>query len=279
MLINNALFSCGKNAGIAVTNADLRLRGSNRNETKVLMGDPVIIHNIQNGGKFFEVETYNYKGYVSSRDIGKCTEEITQLYCRSESFAVAIKYFYYNGTFIRMGSRFPVGHNGELYMECLLPYSVFGMFFIKKRNMPKYVMHMGYVEYDRKNIINLAENALGMKYGWGDEGDGIDCSSFVGGVFRCMGIMLPRNVRGMLELDCPQCLVEGMEKNKITEKLMLFGEGCLLLTKSHVMIYSGIYDNEPVFIRCSNRMGGYCMKSGFGPYAQEAVKIIFIKNE
>lgn len=273
----DALFLCCKNVGVATTNVDLWINPSRENETKIRMGDPVCILENCEDGRTLRVRTRDYEGYVDARGIGRCSHELLEEYCGSSSFVVAKRYFHYHGSLIRMGSRFPLLREGRQTMECLLPQNVFGMLVVRKCCIKSRYLHKGYMECNTNNILSLAESAEGLNYGWGDSGDGMDCSSYVGGIFRCLGIYLPRNVAQMLEMPYEMTVVEGMEEKERKRRIEEMGEGCLLLTRHHVMIYAGKKDDNLSFWHCSNRMGGKCIKSGPGPYLNEAVKIMKIK--
>ena len=51
----------------------------------------------------------------------------------------------------------------------------------------------GFAPYSADALLKVARGVLGQPYGWGDEKGGYDCSSFVGLVYRCFGIYMPRN--------------------------------------------------------------------------------------
>lgn len=272
--MDSAFFLCAENVGIAACNADLKMEFRGGNETKILMGEPVAILGTAKNGKYYKVQTCNYKGYVQAKNIGKCSHDVLQKFCFGREFAVAREYFYHNGSLIRMGCRLPLHSEGEQYVKCLVPYNVFGLLVVRKQDFPRCCMQKGYLKLNADNVLKLAGNALDMPYSWGDEGDGIDCSSFVNGVFRCMGVLLPRNVSQLLQLEAPSVVVEGGSIPELYASLEKMGPGSLLLTRQHVMIYAGMDEGEVRFIHCSSRMGGKCVYSGGGPYLSEAVKII-----
>lgn len=274
---SSMLFFGAQNYGIATTNADLWINSLKENETKIRMGDAVNILENCEDKKVLRVRTEDYEGYVNARGVGRCSQELMEKYCDSNSFVVAKRYFYYRGNFIRMGSRFPLVKEGTRTMECLLPQNVFGMFVVQKCHIGAEYLSCGYMECTPANILLLAESAEGLDYGWGDAGDGIDCSSYVGGIFRCFGIRLPRNVAQMLEMQYETRCVGNMSESEMITVLSEMGAGCLLFTRHHVMIYAGQQKEKPQFWHCSSRMGGKCLKSGFGPYLNEAVKIMKIK--
>lgn len=273
----DALFLCSKNVGVATTNADLWIQSPKENETKIRMGDPVCILESRRDGRILRVRTRDYEGYVNARCIGRCSHELLEKYCGGSSFVITKRYFFNQGHLIRMGSRFPLLREGKQAMECLLPQNVFGMLVVRRCCIKAEYIHKGYMTCNPDNILSLAESADGLRYGWGDSGDGVDCSSYVGGIFRCFGIYLPRNVAQMLQLPCESRSVEEMGEEELQENIEEMGVGCLLLTNHHVMIYAGKEKDQMRFWHCSNRMGGKCLKSDIGPYLKEAVKIIKIE--
>lgn len=50
-----------------------------------------------------------------------------------------------------------------------------------------------YLPLTRANIIRQAFKFLGERYGWGNDYEARDCSSYVSEVYRSMGVVLPRN--------------------------------------------------------------------------------------
>lgn len=266
-------------SAVAVENADVVIPETGINETKILCGDRVDIIRHENGGRLYYVSVYGCEGVVGARGIGRCTKATADAYCNSSKFMIVKEYFHDNsGRFFRMGSRFPYIEDTTGNKLCLIPYNTFGIFCVYKADINLQYLNEGYMECNAENILSLAMSALGMPYGWGDEKEGIDCSSFVRNIFRCMGLHLPRNVCDMLKMNCTYIDINDINRKDIGEMLSREGVGSLVFTKKHVMIYAGRQEGVPVYIHCTSRMGGGCVKTHAGVYEGEIIRILGIKE-
>lgn len=114
----------------------------------------------------------------------------------------------------------------------------------------------GAMEYSRENVIICAFRCLGDRYGWGGMYGARDCSSFVMDVFRCFGIVLPRNsymqsLSGRRVYDVSKMSCE--EKEKVIEKA---GPGALIYFPGHISIYIGSENNRLYVISAVGNMDG-----------------------
>ena len=52
----------------------------------------------------------------------------------------------------------------------------------------------GILKFTTNNLLDLCESALGTPFRWGDiDETGMDCSSTMQSIYRCYGMLLPRN--------------------------------------------------------------------------------------
>lgn len=114
-------------------------------------------------------------------------------------------------------------------------------------------VHIGYLDYTRANVIELAFESLGDRYGWGGMYDSRDCSSFVLDIYRCFGIVLPRNSSEQANINMNQD-VKGYSKDNKIAAIKNAGMGALLYFKGHIMIYLGEKDGELFVISAAGNM-------------------------
>ena len=101
-------------------------------------------------------------------------------------------------------------------------------------------VHKGWLPCTQNNFIRQGFRFLGDVYGWGGQDESVDCSSFVGDVYRTMGIELPRDADKQEELmpvQVPLAALGTAERYGEIKKTM---PGSLLfISGSHVMMYLG----------------------------------------
>ncbi len=103
-------------------------------------------------------------------------------------------------------------------------------------------VHIGYLDYNRQNILRQAFKFLSERYGWGGMYQTRDCASFIVDIFRSFGIQLPRNAgqQGALENDnvCDFSDVIG-EKQRLEILEKQVQPGAVLYLDGHVVLYLG----------------------------------------
>jgi hypothetical protein len=97
----------------------------------------------------------------------------------------------------------------------------------------------GYLEYTQENVCLLAEKMQGSPYSWGDEQAGYDCSSTVGSIDRCFGMILPRN-SGILKYTGGNATdLTGMSTDEKRAYITALPAGTILVLPGHAMMYLG----------------------------------------
>ena len=123
-------------------------------------------------------------------------------------------------------------------------------------------IHIGYLAYTKRNVINQAFKILGEGYGWGGRNGLRDCSSFIKDVFATMGIILPRHSshqatsgQVLLSLD------EAAPPEDIKRALDSAVPGITLLgLNGHIMLYLGNINGSYYSL---HQFFGYHDKDGF----------------
>ena len=108
---------------------------------------------------------------------------------------------------------------------------------------------VGYLPLTQRNILNVAFNCLGNRYGWGGMMGLMDCSLYTRDIYKCFGYELPRNTTGQVKL--PEQYVEsldGMTDDAKRAKIDSLEPGTLLMFSGHIMMYIGSVNNKQYVI-------------------------------
>lgn len=161
--------------------------------------------------------------------------------------------------YVRMGAKFIFNEtsNPEIF-EILIPAKKEdGKFFLQKAYIKRKDVNTGYLAYTPRNIIEQAFKLLNAPYGWGGINGEQDCSSYIQELFQTVGITLPRNSSAQGKSGVPLgTFTAGEEK----EKLAILKEEAIpgvtiLQLKGHVVLYLGIYENNPYVIHETHGYG------------------------
>ena len=296
-LRENAVSEILPEYGILISNTDMRSFPTKKRltseiqgrfdylqETRLLIGEAVLVLHRSEDGEWCFVQAENYCGWISEAAIAYCTRDefctVTDTMAAIEcaQIVVVTKNGNYRigerNIYLRMGTRFLSGaagrqdeENGQ--SECVgdgviikvpcrddssrLVWETVSVTCVDAEGDVCFVN--GYLPYTRANIMQLAVSLLGTPYAWGDApsfgadvaeaGDnGMDCSSTVSAVFRCFGFVLPRNTGTQRKMDCEKQEMAAFGEAQRKEALDQLQGGELLYTSGHVMLYLGKTDGE-----------------------------------
>ena len=94
-------------------------------------------------------------------------------------------------------------------------------------------------------VHNQGFAVCGEIYGWGGMLDARDCSALVMEIYRCFGIMLPRNTSDLAKLPEQYAAdVSSLSAEAKRETILSQPAGVILFFPGHVMIYYGSDGNE-----------------------------------
>ena len=97
----------------------------------------------------------------------------------------------------------------------------------------------GWLPCTQNNFVKQAFKFLGDEYGWGGLNDSVDCSAFVGDVYRSMGFQLPRDANwqeAVMPIVSVFNDVGTAMRYDIVKRAPI---GSLLFKRGHVMMYLG----------------------------------------
>ncbi|MDH3416139.1 MAG: SH3 domain-containing protein [Gammaproteobacteria bacterium] len=118
-------------------------------------------------------------------------------------------------------------------------------------------VHLGYLPYTRRNIIQQAFKFLGERYGWGHSYNARDCTGLVSEVYKTVGIYLPRNSAQQGNSPIGEN-IRFSPDDTAEEKLRALASadvGDLIYSTGHVMLYLGTVDKQPYVIHDSSGSG------------------------
>lgn len=105
-------------------------------------------------------------------------------------------------------------------------------------------VHEGYLNLTPDRILIQAFKCLGNRYGWGGMLNSQDCSSFVQEVYRCFGLLLPRDTGWQAAIPAKSVSMEAMSDEEKRGILGTFLPGTILLFKGHEMLYLGMRNDR-----------------------------------
>ncbi len=115
----------------------------------------------------------------------------------------------------------------------------------------------GYLPLTKRNILTVAFRMLGDAYGWGGMLSSNDCSGYVGDVYRCFGLKLPRNTTWQaashsFSYDVSECTDE--QKMALLNTMPI---GSVLFFKGHEMMYLGTVNGKYYVVSSVSSMAYY----------------------
>lgn len=106
---------------------------------------------------------------------------------------------------------------------------------------------VGYLPFTERNILKVAFECLGNRYGWGGSLEAMDCSLYVCLVYRCFGFSLPRNTSWQQAIPSFN-KIEGKTDDEKTGEIKKSHVGSVLYFSGHEMMYLGRYKGRTYVI-------------------------------
>ncbi|MCR5195812.1 MAG: C40 family peptidase [Pseudobutyrivibrio sp.] len=125
---------------------------------------------------------------------------------------------------------------------------------------------IGYLPMTSANMVKLSFDYLGDTYGWGGMLDSVDCSAFVGNVYKCFGIDMPRNTNWQKEVPGTCMNIEAMDTATKAATISQCIPGTPLYFAGHTMIYLGTVDGTSYVI---SALGSVVDSTGYLDVKQE----------
>ena len=106
---------------------------------------------------------------------------------------------------------------------------------------------IGFPEMNVKNILTIAYNCLGDRYGWGGMLGAMDCSLYTRNIYRCFGMEIPRNTNWQAAMPAMKTELTELSEEEKKEVLNGLTPGSLLMFSGHITLYLG-EDNGKYYV-------------------------------
>ncbi len=199
-------------------------------------GEPVVVFYETLDEKWVYTQTFASAGWVKKESLEFVSADEFKTLLNAEKVAVVISakadlyrdpaftQFY---DYARMGDRFSVHATASDSVEILIAPGQ--SLFVKREDI-----HMGFLSYTPRHILEQAFKMLNEPYGWGGMNGEQDCSAFLKGVFATVGIVLPRNSG------------EQGKSGTLIKNLSAALPGITVAQlKGHIILYLGMIDGQP----------------------------------
>ena len=217
------------------------------------MGTPVALVHESADGKWFYVIDEMSEGWIEKTNVALVSREDMELFSNPEQFVVVTApkaEIYMNEAmtdyhgYARTGVRLPLKEStSSNAVEVVIPLrNSAGASSLERGFIRKEDVHVGYLPYTPRTIIEGAFTLLNEPYGWGGMYGEQDCSRYIQEVFATVGIHFPRNSSKQAQVGT--VLAEFTNETTKEEKegaIIAKGVGgiSLLYMRGHIMIYLG----------------------------------------
>ncbi|WBW94712.1 NlpC/P60 family protein [Oceanirhabdus sp. W0125-5] len=224
-------------------------------ESALYFGDGVIVIHESLDCKWYLVICRDYVGWVKKDGIKLCSKENLIKYLEAEDIVIscgANSNGLYNSRKIELplGTVLPIYREKDQYYECYIPQlegklSEEEIVIVSK----KQEVNRGFLKFNKKNILELSFKLLGESYSWGGENKGRDCSAYIRDVYKCFGIVLPRNASDQKSIKGANILdISKLREDEKIAALNKYAIGFPIFLPGHVMIYLGDDDDGSGYI-------------------------------
>ena len=219
--------------------------------------EPILISHYSTDNEWAYIETSYISGWLKKDNIAQMDKEIVNRWINSRQASILEDDFIIKnkeGKFLfktRMGMIFPLAKETK---DEIVIFVVEGK---DKKNkaeyalvkIPKNIATTKILEFNKDNIIKIANNFIAKKYGWGGLYENRDQSSFIKDFFAVFNIWLPRSIKEQAKfgtvIDLKGLREKEKEKKIITEAIPF---KTLLYTKGHIMLYIGTYEGKAMIM-------------------------------
>ena len=233
--------------------------------SSVRVNEPVIVKAESADGAYYYCDTDCVSGWVAAEDIALCAgrEEWLAAWRFPDEEAIVVtagKLYLENSNFspdssevlLTMGTVLRRVREADYDAEAVnrAPYFNYPVWLPVRLEDGSYGRTIALIPQNRsvsegclpltsRRVAELAMSRLGDVYGWGGMLNSVDCSNFVRDVYRCFGLILPRNttwqsMMPVLKYDVSEA--DEREKEAILDTLP---PGAVLYFSGHEMIYLG----------------------------------------
>ena len=213
-------------------------------QTELHFATPVLVLHHSLDGKYYFVESYNYKGWVDSTRIAVTDDvKLWESIAKPESYVrITATSVYLANHEVDMGVKLPLLRDrGDRYDVTIPLRRDDGTLATNYQTVRAEYATIGDLTYTYENFIVQAFKYKGVMYSWGGLDHGVDCSGFISNVMRTFGFMLPRDTKDQQSVVGTAQDVRGKSHGEIGAILAETSAPTAVYTPGHVLFYLG-YD-------------------------------------
>jgi len=230
--------------------------------TRINPGEALAVIHRSPGGRWSFVISAFCRGWVETQHIAPAHgRDIVAGFCTAHPFVIytgGTGHVYYDrectryASTIRMGTRLPLVEGQGGYVCVRMPArDAQGYLSFSEAFLPRDAsVHTGYLPFTQENVALLAFGLMGSAYGWGGMFEGRDCSRFILDIFRCAGMLLPRNSGSQSQAGYSFLDLSTLPPSRREEMILAHGVpfATLLYMPGHIMLYIGEHGKRPYAI-------------------------------
>ncbi|MGA1797084.1 MAG: SH3 domain-containing protein [bacterium] len=230
--------------------------------TRITPGEALAVMHHSPGGEWSFVVSTFCRGWIETRHIAAAHgRDSIAGFCSADPFVIytgVAGHVYHDrectrfAASVRMGTRLPLVEEREGYVCVRMPIrDTEGYLSFTEAFLPRDAsVHIGYLPFTQRNIARLAFGLMGSGYGWGGMFEGRDCSRFILDIFRCVGMLMPRNSASQAQAGYAFLDVSTFPTSRKKEMIVAQGVpfATLLYMRGHIMLYIGEQGKRPYAI-------------------------------
>ncbi|MBQ1490448.1 MAG: SH3 domain-containing protein, partial [Blautia sp.] len=251
--------------------------------SSVRVNEPVVVKATSKDGKFYYCDTDCCSGWIASEDIAICEDKAEWLeawdFPSSEAIVINEGKFYMEasntnpdvsellltmGTVLRRVPEEDFDHDVIMRM----PYYNYAVYIPVRKADGSYdktialismnhFVSEGYLPLTTENILKVAFSKLGERYGWGNMLKASDCSGYMRDVYRCFGLILPRNTTWQQAMPVRKIDVSEATVEEKQEALRTMPPGAILYFNGHEMMYLGHVEDKFYVLSCLSNIRSF----------------------
>ncbi len=210
--------------------------------TELHVGTPLWVLHESLDGEYFFVKSFNYEGWVKSKNIAVTNdEELWQSFADPEEFVcVTDTKITLCTEEVDMGVRLLlVGIRNGKYEVVMPRRGIDGELVKQAVSVDPAFVSYGYLPYTYENFIIQAFKYEGTMYSWGGLDTGVDCSGFISNVMRTFGFMFPRDTKDQGSVVGSSVSMSGKTHDEIAAFLADVTVPTAVYYPGHVLFYLG----------------------------------------
>lgn len=212
-------------------------------------------------GAYVFAQARNYFGWIAKDSLAFTDRKTWLNYVHPKNFLVVTDNKFsleLNGrqVLFQMGAKIPLARTElkDNFWTTRIPVSVNGALHEILVELPSdESLNCGFLDCTANNFIRQSFKFLGDVYGWGGLDNSVDCSAYVGDVYRSMGLEIPRDANrqeGAMPIFAVFNNVTREERLDIVRRSPV---GALLFKRGHVMLRLGNDDSgTPIIIHAAS---------------------------